>query len=612
MNRREFIAAAGATALGLPLASTRLFGKTAQAAATTDIVWRRHEPSKLFDGVAVNGQPLLDAKEGAGLFDGCAQLLEHGKLGPEVSVNCRAPSRPCGPVQVTLTHSLRRTAGGPGEDLLEATLTLQNQSSQPCEALAGFLTGARPCRNVADQQVYVPLSAAGLRDPEDDERRRLKDCRQSIGAEGFLCHYLEPQASDPRHAATRAALLAPVVDVFAKGGPCRMAFFASSLDPVFFQARQGASGRAWRVGRRIQIPPGATREFRAYLLLHAGDAAEAWQVFHQFGHREDFPAIAWTREVRAHYFDFLSGVEPEGRRGGGYDADLRHFREFRVGMATQHGYYLSYGDFVHPDRKEWLAMPSDAAGPAPMSLAKIRDRVEATRRAGAHPAIYMHYTILDEGSPLFETLRDSAAIDAEGQPKVFGWEGPDVVRKTWKMSQASAQWRAHLLQQAQWIMELFNPDAIVLDETFTAWGWDYHKSRAGPLSTGGIELMRKLRAVVRSFGSDKALFASDCSMGNFCLWGDGEAGDHCYDRLLGHDLYRQQPLRYLAALGGKPWLPCAWLYKSLWPAQVDLARKAGAAVGLTNGWGDGFGLARLPGDARARMLQDIRSLPPSA
>ena len=117
--------------------------------------------------------------------------------------------------------------------------------------------------------------------------------------------------------------------------------------------------------------------------------------------------------------------------------------------------------------------------------------------------------------------------------------------------------------------------------------------------------MRKLRAVVRSFGPDKALFASDCSMGNFCLWGDGEAGDHAYDRLLGHELYRKPPIRYLAALGSKPWLPCAWLSKTLWREQVDLARKVGAGVGVSNGWGDSLGLTRLTDDARAQMLRDI-------
>jgi hypothetical protein len=60
--------------------------------------------------------------------------------------------------------------------------------------------------------------------------------------------------------------------------------------------------------------------------------------------------------------------------------------------------------------------------------------------------------------------------------------------------------------------------------------------------------------------------------------------------------------------GAKPWLPCAWLYKTLWPAQMDLARKVGAAVSVTDGWGDGFGLTRLPEEARRQMLRDIESL----
>jgi hypothetical protein len=576
--------------------------------AASRITWHRHEGSRLFDGVAVNGQPLTDAEERVGLFDGFCRWIENGQLGSELVLGCDKPKGECGPVQASLVHQLRSSAAGSTDDLIEATLTLKANSDRPCEVLCGFLTGVRPCRNAADQQVYVPLSAAGLRDPEDDKRRRLKECHQKVGTEGLLCHYLEVQASDPRHTTTRATLLAPVVDLFADAGPCRVALFGSSTEPVFFEALQGVSSRAWRIGRRVRLVPGQMQVLKAHLLLHADSATEAWKVFHQFGHQEDFPALAWPRAVRVHYFDFLSPAETGGRRGSGYDLDLKHFAEFHVGMATQHGYYLSCGDFVHPDRKEWRAAPSDPAGPVTMSLEKVKARVEATRRAGAHPSIYMHYTILDEGSPLFEKMRDSVLVDAEGKPVPFGWEGPDVIKKTWKMSQASPQWREHLVQQAQWIMELFNPDAIVLDETFTAWGWDHHKAHGGSLSPGGIELMRKLRAVVRSFGPDKALFSSDCSMGNFCLWGDGEGGDHCYDRLLGHELYRKPPIRYMAALGNKPWLPCAWLYKTLWPAQVDLARKVGAAVGVTNGWGDGFGLTRLPEDARRQMLRDIDSL----
>jgi hypothetical protein len=608
MNRRQFISATGATILGSTLETEQMLAAPAARIPGLAVAWRRHEQSKLFDRVAVNGRPLLDPEEGVGLLDGFCRWIENGQPGPELGLSCARPKGASGPVQVSLDHQLRRSRSGSGEDLLVATLTLTSHSDRPCEVLAGFLSGVRPGRSAARQQLCVPLSAAGLRDPEGDPRRRLKDCRQAVGADGFLCHYLEPQASDLRHATTRAALLAPVVDLFAEGGVCRVALFASSAEPVFFEALQGGSARAWRMGRRVRLNPGQKQVLRAYLLLHAEDAPEAWDVFRRFAHHEDHPAVAWPRKVRVHYYDFLSAAEPEGRRGGGYDLDLKHFKEFRVGMATQHGYYLSYGDFVHPDRKEWPAMPKDAAGPVPMSLAAIKARVEATRRAGVRPAIYMHYTILDEGSPLFEKMKDSILLDATGQPVPFGWEGPDVIKTTWKMSHTAPQWRDHLVQQAQWIMELFNPDAIVLDETFTAWGWDYHKGHGGPLSQGGIELMRKLRTVVRSFGRDKALFASDCSMGNFCLWGDGEGGDHCYDRLLGQELYRQRPVRYLAALGDKAWLPCAWLCKSLWPVQMDLARKVGAAVSLTNGWGDGFGLTRLPGEAKAQMLRDIASL----
>jgi len=607
MNRREFISVSGATLLGAAAGTGWVLSAESKRAASLRISWHRHHTSRLFDRVEVNGQPLTDREERVGLFDGFCQLTEEGKPGAVVTLGGGKPRGECGPVQMSLAHTLRRSSGDSKEDLLEATLTLKSGSDRPCEVLAGFLTGVRLGGSPADQQVYVPLSAAGLRDPEDDKRRRLKDCRQAVGAEGLLCHYLEPQASDPRATATRAPLLAPVVDLFTEAAPCRVALFGSSVEPVFFEALAGVSSRAWRVGRRVRLEPGQSQIVRAFLLLHPGDAAEAWTAFHRFGHREDFPAIAWPHDVRVHYYDFLSAAEPNGRRGGGYDLDLPHFAEFHVGMATQHGYYLSYGDFVHPDRKEWLAMPKDAAGAVPMTLDKIKARVQATRRADVHPAIYMHYTILDEGSPLFERMKDSIEVDAAGNPTSFGWEGPDTVEKSWKMSTASSQWRDHLVQQAQWIMELFNPDAIVLDETFTAWGWDHHKTHGGPLSPGGIELMRRLRAVVRSFGPDKALFASDCSMGNFCLWGDGEGGDHCYDRLLGHELYRKPPIRYLAALGNKPWLPCAWLCKTLWREQVDLARKVGAGVGVSNGWGDGFGLTRLPEEAKVQMLRDIES-----
>jgi hypothetical protein len=41
---------------------------------------------------------------------------------------------------------------------------------------------------------------------------------------------------------------------------------------------------------------------------------------------------------------------------------------------------------------------------------------------------------------------------------------------------------------------------------------------------------------------------------------------------------------------------------------VDLARKAGAGVSVTNGCGDGSGLAHLPQDTKEQMLRDIETL----
>jgi hypothetical protein len=607
MNRREFISAGGAALLGTAI-GRRLLASGTQPASSLGIAWHRDEGSKLFDQVTISGRPLVNHEEKTGLFDAFCQLLEDGKPGAETSLGTSRPAGEMGPVRIALSHQLRRSAGESKENLLEAALSVANKGDKPVEIITGFLSGARPTPNPADQQTYVPLTASTLGDADDDKRRRLKNCRQKVAPDGFLGHYLEPRASDLHNSTTRAALLAPVVDVFGDAGPCHVAFFGASTQAAYFEALQGPSSRAWRIGHRQRLAPGESVNLKAWLLPHAGDAATAWGVFHQYGHHDEFSAIAWPHDVRVHYYDFLGPVETDGHRGGGYDADLAHFAEFHVGMATQHGYYLSYGDFIHPDRKEWKAMPTDPAGPVTMTLEKVKARVDATRKAGVHPAIYMHYAILDEGSPIFEKMRDSIQIDEHGKPVPFGWVGPDTIKKSWRMSQNSRQWRDHLVQQAHWIMELWNPDAIVLDETFAAWGWDHHPDRAGPLSTGGIQLMRELRAAVRSYGPDKALFASDCSMANFCLWGDGEAGDHCYDRLLGQELYRQPPIRYMAALGKKAWLPCAWLYNSLWSVQMDLARKTGAAVGVTNGWGDGFGLTRLPPADKERMLRDIATL----
>ena len=55
------------------------------------------------------------------------------------------------------------------------------------EVLGGFLTGIRPCRDPAEQQLYVPLSAAGLRvdRPRGGRDENRADTRTEAGGRGL-------------------------------------------------------------------------------------------------------------------------------------------------------------------------------------------------------------------------------------------------------------------------------------------------------------------------------------------------------------------------------------------------------------------------------------------
>lgn len=153
--------------------------------------------------------------------------------------------------------------------------------------------------------------------------------------------------------------------------------------------------------------------------------------------------IDWIRDFKVHYYDFLSAVDGrDGRRGGGFDAAVPLFREFHVGMATQHGYYPCMGDHIHPDRKSWLAMTGGKGGPVEMSIDRIKERIKATRATGAKAAIYMHQTALDDSSKEFyPDLEVARQIGADGMPVKVPWNGPDVKGGLWWMSMAAPEWR---------------------------------------------------------------------------------------------------------------------------------------------------------------------------
>jgi hypothetical protein len=616
VNRREFLAHAGVAAGGFVAIAARgdEVRPSERPVGGPRVRWTRDGKSALFSAVSWDGVPLVRGAP-SGLLDGGCRLLDDAPA-QTTWLNANRPTAEHAPLRAELQHRLIDSGRGLGEDLLEATLVLRNVSTQPLRVEAAFATSVQPSARIEQQRIYIPLNVAGLFG--DDRfaalgvRQFLKDCDQPVGRSDFRAHYLEPMASYPSERETRALLLAPVVDISHPQAAARVGLFTSSLLSRRFSTFGPEDRRdGWHVGRCLTIGPGESVTERCWLLLHEGDAAVAWKAFHRYAHREEHPPIDWLRDFRVLYYDYLSSANGEnGRRGDGYDADLRHFREFRVGMAVQHGYYPALGDYIQPDRKTWKAMPRGKPAPTEMSLDVMRERIKATRAAGARAAVYLHASLLDDATPLFEKLRDCVAVDAKGAPSLFPWDGPDTdpAHKRWRCSMASPLWREHLLQQAQWIMDILKPDALVIDETFVGLGYDHHPRRAGPNSAGAIDFYRKLRSLVRSFGRDKAVMSSDCSMSGFVLWADGESGDHNYPDILGNPLYTQEPVRYLAALGDKPWRPCAWHFQRMWDTQMKLARQVGAGVGVSNGWIEYTGLTRLPAEIKAKMLGDIATL----
>jgi hypothetical protein len=577
------------------------------------IRWEKSADGKLFHQLQLDGFSAVQSDH-LGVLNVKCKIVEQGLPNKEMILD---PTHNLGHIQglnLHFNHFLHNSGAGNGEDVLQGSLKLRNEGREPVKIKISFTTSAQPHKNTEDQIIYIPISAAGLfrdeRLAELGSMGFLQECEQKIGKNNFSCHYLEPHSSNPEIRATEALLLAPVVDIQHPASSWRIALFTPSEEPYQFTTTKDENGNVgWLAQKQIEVSPGSSEELRCFLFCHKGEADAAWNLFHQLAHKEEFDTPDWLYKVKVHYYDFLSSAGGEkGIRGDGYDADLPHFKEFNVGLATQHGYYPNYGDYLNPERISWMAMQGSPNGAARMSIQKMKDRINATRKAGAKAAVYLHTACLGEASPFFDSFKDSVLVGPEGKRKTYSWDGPDTIKQNWWMSVASNAWTDHLLKQAGYIMEILNPDAIVVDETFLCLGYDHHPDRQVSLSKYGIEFFKKLRRLVHSYGKDKAVLTSDCGMGNMVMWADGEAGDHAYPALLGHSLYRKEPIRYKAALGPKPWIPCAWNFTKMWKEQMDLALKSGIAVGVSNGWEEYSGLNGLDASTRSRLLKDIESL----
>ena len=239
MRRRDFLALGGAGVLGAAAFPQLPVQAEPAAQPNQAVTWKRHGQSGLVEQVFAGGEPLVRGNR-AGLLDGFCRVSENAG-GPSVTLTAANPTGQCGAVHLRLLHRLLTSGAVSQENVLEATLTLHNASDRPVVLDVGFQSAARPCERAVEQQIYAPFSSAGLnRDPRFAELGSQKwpqDCRQPVGADGFTGHYLEPQASEPQHAAaTPALLLVPAVDIFHARQPWRVGLFATSLTPTCFRA----------------------------------------------------------------------------------------------------------------------------------------------------------------------------------------------------------------------------------------------------------------------------------------------------------------------------------------------------------------------------------------
>ena len=484
------------------------------------------------------------------------------------------------------------------------------------DAVAGFRFHVHPSPYLSatwahcPKSVYTDFFHPALKELGDapDPCRDLKVGCPGQNAGSFYAHYLEPRGSS-RSETTAHPLLLPLVNFHQPGIDPQIALFAEP-DRPWQLGYQGAQNGApfWEFSTRPALDCKRS-SLRVWWLLHDGsDAGPAYRFFHRYAAPPAEGIPNWLRGVRTHYYDFLSPPSSGGARGGGFEANAACFEEFSVGLATCHGTYSHWGDYIHPERKEWLAMRGDVAGPVSTSLDHLRSLRDLSHTNGARFAMYIHLAGFDKASPLWPDLQDSVRIDESGEAPVYPWHGPDIENEAVFMSIASEAWVNHLLQQVAWLRECVDPDAIVVDETFAGIGFDHHPERRCITSGHMIRFMKRLRRLIKDAGADKALLTSDCGLAPFALWADGEAGDCAYDAFLGQPAFRAPLGGEASLLGGRPWIPCAWQGVGMWAQQMDLARQVGAGVGLGNGWIEYGGFAGLPPEIRSRIREDINGL----
>ena len=323
-----------------------------------------------------------------------------------------------------------------------------------------------------------------------------------------------------------------------------------------FRSDIGTDGkRVWQAGRIVTVGPRQSVELSCWLLVHQNDASAAWQAFHCHAHHEPFAADRMGTRFQSALLrlPFLGSREERASR-----------RRLRRGPAALSRLPRGAGDATRLLPHHWattsirIARPgwrckATKQGPCRCRSRRCKtdqgDAGDGRKSGGLHAPDTAGRRVR-----AFPALGERAEIWPERTTDAdFLGTVPMSKAHVGGCRSRHPQWREHLLQQARWIMDILQPDAICMDETFAGIGYDESPDRAGPLSPHAIRFFQEMRALVRSFGEDKAFFTSDCSQDRIFVVGRRRRGR---PRLC--QFARQSPVSPGARtvprrLGDKPW-----------------------------------------------------------
>ena len=318
------------------------------------------------------------------------------------------------------------------------------------------------------------------------------------------------------------------------------------------------------------------------------------------------PGSPWIHEIQLNYYDYLSD------QGQGWFDDLEELAR-RIPaplrgsvVASLHGWYDYLGRYSF-DRKtgqlegDWIAFPRTRK--TPISLDEIDKRIRFAKDLGFRVVLYFADGLnADSGAPGF---REDWLIRNElGDPQA-GWTGPST-GSTYVMDPANPEVRRFLLDYADAILRRFGRqiDGLVWDETLyiTQERLSSHGGTPAYADRDFMTLVASLARRVQEYretNPDLVLLTSDCL-------GVSHGGGVPY-ALVSHGTYQDtacDPNYWAQGL-----LPnyrnclwsCNWSPITNFAYNRIAAEEYGLPQGLSNGYGDDVGPAKMP----EKLLDDV-------